>query len=746
MQSIFGVIMCGGVGSRLWPASRPSAPKQFLPLLGEKTLLQETIERVEPLKGLRGLVLVGSAQHVDLLKGHLAGIRIPHVILLEPEARDSAPAMAAATHWIHRQDPGAVGVFLASDHHIPEGDLFREALAKAVGAARSGSIVTLGIAPSEPSTQYGYIKPGERMDESDVRRVAIFREKPDSETAKRYVDEGFFWNSGNFVSGVSTLIDEFDAHVTGLNQSVSQALSGGLVDGNLVYLGPAFRSATKISIDFAVMEKTERAAVVPVSLAWSDLGAWDAVWEHADKDGLGNAAAPDHVLISSEGCLIHAEPGVTVAGIGLKDVAIVVQGGSVLVTSKRHAQHVKTAAQRVHLNGYAHRPADVRSELIAESDKLRNWLMFQALPLWATIGTDHAGWGFHETVAPNGVPSRAVRRARVQARQIYSFATAGSLGWAGPWRDLVLKGVSDFCRRYKRSDGLFRTLVDPSGQPVDDTPMLYDQAFSLLALAAAQPTIPDIEAQALELLGSVRTAFGHEAGGFRENGAVAFQSNPHMHLLEASLAWMNCGRAKIWSDVASEVVRLALNKFIHPETGLLREFFAADWVPAEGLNGFITEPGHQFEWAWLLFRWHEITGDTAAKLAAKRLVMAGQKGVDRHRNVAINQMSLDGVCLSAVARLWPQTERLKAYVAALKFDEVDLSLGDSMDGALNAARSLFPYLATPVRGLWFDKMKSDGRFETEPAPASSLYHIICAIEQLGVAVDMISNDVKWQAA
>ncbi len=199
--------MCGGVGTPLWPASRPSAPKQFLPLLGQKSLLQETIERVVPLGGLQGLVLVGSSQHVDLLMSHLTGVNIANVVLLEPEARDSAPAMAAATQWIHAQDPTAVGVFLASDHYIPDGDQFRAALAKAVVAAHVGGIVTLGIAPSEPSTQYGYIKPGARLGDGQVHRVAMFREKPDQSDARKYVDEGCLWNSGNFVAGVSILIE-----------------------------------------------------------------------------------------------------------------------------------------------------------------------------------------------------------------------------------------------------------------------------------------------------------------------------------------------------------------------------------------------------------------------------------------------------------------------------------------------------------------------------------------------------------
>jgi mannose-6-phosphate isomerase len=306
-----------------------------------------------------------------------------------------------------------------------------------------------------------------------------------------------------------------------------------------------------------------------------------------------------------------------VAGIGLKNVAIVVQGGFVLVTCKHHAQHVKTAAQRVDGTGKVHAPTAVRKGLVLQSDKLRNWLMFQALPLWATVGTDHAGWGFHETLQLDGVPTRAARRARVQARQVCSFATAGSLGWAGPWRELVRRGLTDFCKFYMRSDGLFRTLVGPDGEPIDDTPMLYDQAFGLLAFAAAEPTVPGIEAHALGLLSSIRAIFSHGAGGFRENGVIAFQSNPHMHLLEASLAWMNCSSSKIWPEFAGEIVRLALSRFIHPETGQLREYFGPGWAPAQGVNGWIIEPGHQFEWAWLLLRWHEVTGDADADMGPK---------------------------------------------------------------------------------------------------------------------------------
>jgi mannose-6-phosphate isomerase len=375
---------------------------------------------------------------------------------------------------------------------------------------------------------------------------------------------------------------------------------------------------------------------------------------------------------------------------------------------------------------------DARAGIASEAGRLRNWLFYCALPVWARIGTDRDGWGFHECVDLDGSPFGTARRARVQVRQVFSFATGGRLGWSGTWQDLVRRGYSDFQRLYMRGDNVFRTVVGSDGLPLDDTPTLYDQAFAMLALAHACGVVPGADQKALDLLRIVESTFRHDGVGFRENADCPYQSNPHMHLLEACLAWMETGGADEWRATADRVVRLALDRFIDRDTGVLREFFAPDWSPAPGEEGRLVEPGHQYEWAWLLMRWSILTADQSALRAAGRLVQAGDLGVDPHRNVAVNLMRVDGSLVSGVARLWPQTERLKAKLGLWSL--ADGPLRSALEGeVLSAIRGLEPYLKTPTQGLWYDKMLPDGRFVEEPAPASSLYHIVCAVEQLCVA-------------
>ncbi len=373
------------------------------------------------------------------------------------------------------------------------------------------------------------------------------------------------------------------------------------------------------------------------------------------------------------------------------------------------------------------------AELLNElSSDLRRWLFDRALALWASVGVDHGRWGFQEALDQNATAMPIPRRARVQARQVYSFAAAGRMGWQGTWTALVESGFADFERFYRRPDGLFVALVAPSGAVLDDSSLLYDQAFAMLSLAHAGDVVTRVDGRALELLNSVESVYRHDGVGFRERADAPYQSNPHMHLLEACLAWIDRGGSGDWRLVADRLVKLALDRFIDRDSGMLREFFTADWSPATGEDGRLIEPGHQYEWAWLLMRWYTLTSDLRALRAAERLVQAGDLGLDRQRNVAVNLIRDDGSLVSGVARLWPQTERLKAKLGLW-------SLADGTDRlalegeVLSAINGLQQYFNTPIDGLWFDKMLPDGRFVDEPAPASSLYHIVCAIEQLCLA-------------
>ena len=369
-----------------------------------------------------------------------------------------------------------------------------------------------------------------------------------------------------------------------------------------------------------------------------------------------------------------------------------------------------------------------------EAESLRDWLFNAALPLWWAKGADHVNGGFEELLDLNGAPVAAPRRARVQARQIYVYATAGAMGWDGPWQAAVDHGLNYFLTRYFRPDGLVHAAVSASGEPGDDdVPVLYDQAFGLLALASAEAASGgvDMRDRARHLIEAVDHRFGAKGPGCGSGDpARPFQSNPHMHLFEACLAWMERDPSPIWRDLGARIADLAMTCFIDSETGGLREFFDETWAPAAGIDGTIVEPGHQFEWAWLLYRWGHATGDPAATAAADRLFEIGAgHGIDPTRKVAINALDDTFSPLDTSARLWPQTERVKAAVLAA---EVSPSLRERRTTELlNGVDGLRRYLLP--NGVWRDKLTPENRFIEEPAPASSFYHIIGAIAEVNRA-------------
>jgi mannose-1-phosphate guanylyltransferase / mannose-6-phosphate isomerase len=363
-------------------------------------------------------------------------------------------------------------------------------------------------------------------------------------------------------------------------------------------------------------------------------------------------------------------------------------------------------------------------------ERLRPWLFDQALPLWQGVGVDRASGAFEEAIGWDGRATNSPRRARVQARQVYVFSVAGALGWDGPWRETIEGGLRYIAEAFRRADGLCRTRVARDGSVLDDTAVLYDQAFFLFAGAAAAAAFPErrdaLQESALDHLARVEAHFRNPAGGFREaSEEQPFQSNPHMHLFEASMAWSELTGHARWTGLADRIAELCLSRFIDGRSGALREFFDAAWRPAAGPAGRIVEPGHQFEWAWLLARWGLARGHAGAQAAARRLFEIGAShGVDPVRGVAFNQLDDAFAPLDTVARLWPQTERVKAA----------LKLGDHEEAAQGCA-GLWRYLDVTPMGLWRDRLKPDGGFIEEPAPASSFYHIICAVSELLAAQD-----------
>jgi mannose/cellobiose epimerase-like protein (N-acyl-D-glucosamine 2-epimerase family) len=367
-------------------------------------------------------------------------------------------------------------------------------------------------------------------------------------------------------------------------------------------------------------------------------------------------------------------------------------------------------------------------------DRLVSWLIDDAYPIWASAGFDSVHRTFNERLTAQGAVADEPRRARVQARQVYAYSRAPGLGWRGDARPLVEAGLGFFLRHYRRADGLFHTLCAPDGKMKDDRALLYDQAFALLALASAQQVLgasPHLVSLGVQLRERLLAQL-HRAGGGFDSGIperTPLLSNPHMHLFEAALAWKAISTDPGWAALADEICAIALKHFIDPRTGALAEIFDEHWQALpQSTPGQAIEPGHQFEWAWLLLCQDATSGGPTRKAAARLFDIGENHGVKG--GIAINSLTADLRVKDPAARLWPQTERLKAAarLGALSGEERYWS------SALGAAQGLWRFLDHGARGLWYDKIDAQGKFVVEPAPASSFYHIICAIAEFGEAL------------
>lgn len=348
------VILSGGTGTRLWPLSRESYPKQFWPLVSERTMLQETAARaIGP--GFAPPVVVCNEAHRFLVAEQLRAANIaPGRILLEPAGRNSAPAIAAAALLVHAEDPGAVLWIMAADAAIGDVPALHRALDLALVAARAGRIVTFGMRPTAPETGYGYIELGAELPGAPgVSAVARFVEKPDAAKAADFLAGGrHLWNSGMFVATAATLLAELKAHAPKVVEAVEGAMRGIAADLDFHRLAKEpFLAAPSISIDYAVMERTDRAAVVPASIGWSDLGSWAALWEAAPaRDATGNVAVGAVAVVDSRGCYVRSE-GVLTGVVGLEDMIVVTTDDAVLVAPRARAQDVKLLVDRLRATG-----------------------------------------------------------------------------------------------------------------------------------------------------------------------------------------------------------------------------------------------------------------------------------------------------------------------------------------------------------------------------------------------------------
>jgi len=350
---IVPVIMCGGAGTRLWPVSRESMPKQFVPLVGRESTFRQVLARISSPDLFARPIVITSADFRFVVAEQLRESGIEADIVLEPMRRDSGPAVTVAAVLAAERERDALVLVLAADHVIRKPDAFRAACRSAAAAAAEGRIVTFGIEPTRPVTNYGYIRPGAALNGASVRAVEAFVEKPDAKTAAKYVAERYLWNSGNFLFHAATMLAEIERLEPAMAEAVKAAVAGVTRDLDFLRLAPeAFARAPSKSIDYAVMERTKLAAVVPVDIGWSDVGSWSSVWDVLDHDAAGNATEGPVVVLESRNSLVHSEESVLTTVIGLEDVIVVSTADAVLVAARDKAEEVKALVDELKVRNY----------------------------------------------------------------------------------------------------------------------------------------------------------------------------------------------------------------------------------------------------------------------------------------------------------------------------------------------------------------------------------------------------------
>ena len=352
-MKLYPVILSGGSGSRLWPLSREHYPKPLLALVSDKTLLQETACRLDDIPDLGDAVYVCNEEHRFLLAEQVAQIgKTPATIILEPEGRNTAPALTLAALYLVKQDPDAMMVVMPADHVMTEPQQFVAAVEQGSDNAEQGALVTFGIIPESPETGYGYIKRDTPLAGSSAYTVARFVEKPDAQTAAQYLSEGdYYWNSGIFLMRADRWLDEISQHRPDILKHCRVAMDKGVQDSDFFRVNKqAFHDCPGDSIDYAVMEKTEHAVVVPINAGWSDIGAWSALWKVCPQDADGNVIQGDVLAEDTHNAFLIAQHR-CLATVGLDNIVVVETADAVLVASKDKAQDVKAIVDRLKDSG-----------------------------------------------------------------------------------------------------------------------------------------------------------------------------------------------------------------------------------------------------------------------------------------------------------------------------------------------------------------------------------------------------------
>ena len=369
---VLPIVMCGGSGTRMWPESRESLPKQFITLFGDRSTFQMLMVRLTDEAVFHKPVVITNADYRFRVAEQLSEIGVEAEIVLEPIRRDSGAAVAVATELALQRAPQTVVAVLAADHVIADGKRFVALCAEAGAAAASGAIVTFGITPTFPATGYGYISPGKALDARGVcMRIERFVEKPDAATAQTYLDQNYLWNSGNFVFRADVMSGEIKRFEPLIAQAAAAAVAKAKRDLDFLVLDEAsLGAAPKKSIDYAVMEKTDKAAVIPADMGWSDIGTWSSVYDLSEQDADGNSVRGEGVVYGATNTYIRSD-GILTAVVGVSDAIVVSTGDAVLVVARDKADQVKQLVE--------HLKAQKRREAVEHRRMYRPWGYYQSI-------------------------------------------------------------------------------------------------------------------------------------------------------------------------------------------------------------------------------------------------------------------------------------------------------------------------------------------------------------------------------
>lgn len=639
-------------------------------------------------------LVIGSARHSALLRASAPEADI----LLEPTGRNSAPPIAAACLL---SDPDALLLVLPADHRIADRAAFLAGVNLGAESARQGRIVTFGVEPEYPATGYGYI---ETDGHGAVRPALRFVEKPDADTAAAYLQSGrYYWNAGIFLFRAGVMIDALARYAP------------DILDGVRVSLKPdhtlsleAFSSVRSQSIDIAVLEHADNISVAPVSMGWSDLGDFRALYD-ISAEGADAVVCEGSVTTSDTRRAYIRGEGVHVAVKGLSDIVVVATSDGVLVKRLSDNTGLKDLTDALHGLG----PALARPD---QRDWLGDWLWKEVMPTWAGIAADPDTGAFIEATNMSGEPLyNGYTRGRVAPRQLFAFARARRLGWnAHGAADHVIEAALAHLNGPARSHELgWAHAFNPDGSIADASRDLYDHAFVALAgselAACGDPRGGVLAEEAFNIVDALFLDAVHGGWCDPETASGRKRANPHMHLLEASLLHYEATFDDTSLARINTIAALFERWMFDPESGAVIEEFNSDW---RRTNDPRVEPGHCYEWAHLLFDVQRLTGRDTASWRRRLIDFAEHHGVQG--GLAMDVIGAD----QATFRLWPQLERIRAICNTPR---TDVDLRKVLDAVITC------YLKRGPRGGWLDRLRASDEPAVKSVPASMVYHLMTGL-------------------